>query len=226
MAAVTTRSKVKKFSWSYSKLKNFETCPKKYHAVDVAKLVKEDDSETLRWGNEVHKHLAERIARGVELPAGMKSFEKWVTPILGPGKILVEQKLSITKTFEACGFFDADVWFRGIGDVIKINGRVGLVVDWKTGKILEDSQQLALMAACVFAAYPEVQRVRSEFIWLKEDATTREDFKREEMHKMWASLWPRIESLENAHETNTFPAHPSGLCRRYCPVSACAHHGK
>jgi hypothetical protein len=225
MAVVTIRGK-KKFSWSYSKLKNFETCPKKYHAVDVSKTFKEGESETLTWGNEVHKHLANRIEKKIELPNGMKSFEKWVEPIVTtPGKILVEQKLSITEEFTACGFFDADVWFRGIGDVIKVVGPVALVVDWKTGKILDDSQQLALMAACVFAQYPEVQRVRSEFIWLKEDATTREDFKREDMHKMWGSLWPRIKQLENAHEKMDFPPKPSGLCRRYCPVTSCPHNG-
>ena len=55
---------------------------------------------------------------------------------------------------------------------------MGLVVDWKTGKILEDGVQLALAAACVFTHYPEVEHIRSEFIWLKDNATTPAYFKR------------------------------------------------
>lgn len=102
---------------------------------------------------------------------------------------------------------------------------MALVADWKTGKILEDSVQLALMAQCVFAHHPEVQRVRSEFIWLKEDATTRADFSREDMVKLWVSLNPRIAALEHAHNTTTYPAKPGSLCRRWCPVKACPHHG-
>src|SRR5205807_2231069 len=78
-------------------------------------------------------------------------------------RILVEQQLAINADFGPVPWFDSAAWFRGIGDVIKIVGPVALIVDWKTGKIVEDSQQLALMAACVFAHHPEVQKVRSEF---------------------------------------------------------------
>lgn len=227
MQITTIRNKPKSFAWSYSKLKNYETCPKRYHAVDVEKSVKEEEGEALLWGNAVHKALADRLDKGIELPKPMKEYEKWAALLSeGGGTIYVEQKLAITKDFGKTSWFGDDAWFRGIGDVIKINGPVALIVDYKTGKILEDGSQLALMAACVFAHHPEVRRVRSEFIWLKEDATTRADFTREGMATIWKSLWPRIEQLEEAHKTMTFPPKPGGLCKRYCPVSFCPHHGE
>jgi hypothetical protein len=71
-----------------------------------------------------------------------------------------------------------------------------------------------------------VQKVRSEFLWLKEDATTRADFARDNMVTVWKGLWPRIESLEHATNTLTFPAKPGGLCKRWCPVTVCPHHGE
>lgn len=217
----------KKFAWSYSKIKNYDTCPKRYYHVDVAKDVKEEESEALMWGNEVHKALADRLSQGTALPGGMKIYEPWCERILtGEGNILVEQKLAITEDFGPTKYFAPDVWFRAIGDVIKIAGPVALIADWKTGKIIEDSQQLALAAACVFAHYPEVKRVRSEFIWLKEDATTRADYSRDDMPDMWRGLWPRIEALKQAHETLSFPAKPGFLCKRYCPVRSCPHHGE
>lgn len=236
MAAVTTRRKPagpKPFTWSYSRLKNFEACPKKHWHVDIAKDAKEDESEQLVWGNAVHAALAKRIASAEPLSKPMAKYEDWCKKIVGPVwplpsevTLLVEQKLAITKQFGKCGYFDDDVWYRAVGDVIKLVGPVALALDWKTGKIVEDSQQLALLAACVFAHYPQVQRVRSQFIWLKEDAETREDFTRESMVQMWKNLWPRIASLENAHNSLTYPPKPGGLCKRWCPVKQCPHWGE
>jgi len=225
---ITTRNRPKQFAWSYSKLKNFETCPKRYFHVDVEKTFKEDDdNEHLKYGNFVHAALAERINNEHKpLPATIKKLDKWATKILStPGKILVEQQLAITESMTPTGWFDGDVWFRGIADVIKIVGPVALAVDWKTGQIKEDGVQLALIAACVFAHHPEVQKIRTEFIWLKEDATSRANFARSDMPAVWAALLPRVTRLRNAHETNDFPPTPNGLCRKFCVVTSCPYHG-
>ena len=223
----TTRHTPKAFSWSYSKLKNFRSCPKKHYHVDVAKDVKEAESDELKWGNLVHKRLAERLSKGTALPVGMERYEKWCQQILaGGGNILVEQQLAIDKNFGPCKWFGDEAWYRGIADVLKIMGPVALAVDWKTGRILEDSVQLGLMAQCVFSHYPEIQRIRTEFIWLKEDASSRADFKREDMPTLWRGLWPSIEELKHAHDTMTYPAKKGGLCRNWCPVKACPHNGE
>lgn len=228
---VTTRNRPngpKPFAWSYSRLKNFETCGKRHYHVDILKDVKEEQSEQLQYGELVHKQLADYIGKGKEiLPHLRDLLEPWAQRILtGGGNILVEQKLAITKDFGPCEFFDRQAWFRGVGDVVKVNGPVALVVDWKTGKIIEDSVQLALMAACVFAHHPAVQKVRSEFVWLKEDAKTSAVLDRSEMPGIWSSLWPRIEALRLAHETTSYPARPGRLCRKWCPVTACPYHGE
>lgn len=246
-AVTTTRSRPKKakpFSWSYSKLKNFNSCPKRYWHIEVQKDVVEPESEQLKAGNLLHDAAHKRIEKGTALPATVTyraELEEWCRKILAghahakafeaaaPGaRMLVEQKLAITDSFGPTTWFGTDeapAWFRGIGDVIKIVGPVALIVDWKTGKIIEDSQQLALMAACVFAHHPEVQRVRSQFIWLKEDAETRADYARADMPAMWAGILPKVRTLKTAHETTSFPAQPGALCRRWCPVTVCPHHG-
>jgi hypothetical protein len=224
---VTTRSRPKAWTWSYSKLKNLESCPKRHYHVDIARDVKEDESEALSYGNAVHKALAARISAGKPLPKPFAHFEPWAEKVLtGAGNILVEQKLAITEEFAACGYFDNGVWFRSVGDVIKLNGPVALAIDWKTGKILEDAPQLALMAACIFAAYPDVQKIRTEFVWLKEDATSRMNFDRNDMPTVWSNLWPRITALKTAHDEQNYPPKPGFLCKRWCPVSKCPHHGE
>jgi hypothetical protein len=225
---VTTGGKAKKFAWSYSKLKNFEACPKKYYNVDVAKTVKEEDSEQLQYGNMLHKHLANAIGGKAELPPSFSHLQPWVDRATGndPDRVLVEQQLAITEEFGPTDWFGKDAWFRGIADVIKIKGQVAAVMDWKTGKIKEDGVQLALMAACVFAHHPEIQSIRTEFIWLKEDATSRCDFQRSGMPAIWNDVMPRVRSLEHAHANTEFPAKPGYLCRKWCPVESCPHFGE
>ncbi len=252
MAAVAGLGKAQKkeFAWSYSKLKNFANCPKKYYEVDVAKNYAEagsDDPNTpLNYGNRAHAMFAAaltktlpdlknyivsdedagRLRAGV-MPAEFKDYQPWVDRVLaGPGQLLVEQKYAITRDFKATTYFAKDVWYRGIGDVVRIDGPVALVLDWKAGKVLVDSVQLMLMAQCIFSHYPEVQLVRSEFVWLKDDCTTPEVFTRQEVADNWVSLMERVNALEMAHKLQDYPPKPSGLCKSWCPVVSCPYHGK
>lgn len=216
------------FSTSYSKIKTFENCPKKYGHLYVVKDVKEEDSEHLRIGNEIHAALAKAIEKGEALPADLAEHQHWVDKFRSgagtPGvSLLVEQKLAINDKFQPVEFFAKDAWFRAIVDVAKLIDDVGVVADWKTGKIVEDSVQLALFAAVIFAHHPQIMKLRTEFIWLNHDATTREDFSREEMPELWSIMMPRIEAIENAHRSMDFPAVQSGLCR-WCPVKSCINH--
>jgi hypothetical protein len=235
-AVVTTNhgrtSQGKPFSWSYSKLKNYETCPARYFNIDVLKKYK-DTSEALTYGNTVHDVLDKRIGQGKPLPKGYEGFEGWAQKILtGPGTILTEQQLAITKDFEPCAWFDSDnppdkrAWYRAKVDVLKINGPVAMCIDWKTGKIIEDTPQLVLAAACVFYHHPQVQKVRTKFVWLKDDADTTVDMDRAELPEMWASLWSRIEALRLAHERTDFPPTPNSFCNRFCVVTSCPHNGR
>lgn len=217
----------KEWAWSYSKLKNYETCPKRHYEIDILKSVKEDESENLAWGNTVHDKMAKACSGAAPLPAEMGMYQRWVDLVReGPGQLFVEQKYAITRDFRATTYFGRDCWFRGIGDVVRIDGPVALILDWKTGKVLEDSVQLMLMAQCLFSHFPVLKRVRSEFIWLKEDCSTPEVFTREEIAEQWRELLPRVAALETASKTLTYPPKPSGLCKKFCPVTSCPFFGK
>lgn len=225
---ITTRSTPKEWAWSYSKLKNYEICPKRHFHIDIAKDVKEEESEQLAYGNNLHTHLANYVSKNVMIPVPYNTpiNQKWADIIRdAPGTTLVEQKYAIRRDHTPCTYFDHQTWYRGIGDVVKLMGQVGLIIDWKTGKIVEDSVQLALMAQCMFSHYPELQAVRAEFIWLKEDATTRQNFHRADMIPFWNSMKGRVDTLENASKTMTYPPKPGYLCRKWCPVTGCPHQG-
>jgi hypothetical protein len=235
----TTRYKPagpKPFAWSYSKLKNFEACPKRHYHVDIAKDFREEESEQLKHGNQIHTMLDQYVRHGTPLPPVHEPHLKpWVDRVFTfKGKdvrnygavVNAEQQLAINKDFEKCEWFGRDAWYRAKVDVMWRLGPIGGVVDWKTGKVVEDSVQLMLAAATAFVHYPELQVIRSTFAWLAEDATTDCDIKRVELPALWSNLWERIEMLRHAHEHISYPPTPNRLCRKWCPVTACPHHGQ
>lgn len=225
--------KPKTFSWSYSKLKNYESCPYRYYRISVKKDVQEPESEALVWGSQVHQNFA-RLIDSEKLPESpddpMYEYAPHIEKVLELKRrglvVRTEQKYAITKDFTPCEYFASSAWYRAVVDVEIIASTKALILDWKTGKIVEDSPQLALSAVCMFVHYPDLQKVGSSFVWLKEDAETREDFERSDIPAIWSRLKPRVDRLQESHETNTFDPNPGPLCRRWCPVLDCVHNGR
>ena len=220
----------KPFSWSYSALDSFRTCAKKHYHEKIKKDFVEPPSEHLAWGNRVHAAMAERITAGIVLPEGMRQWEKWVdwamTPY--PRKMYVEQKMAVTNQLKPCKYFDRNVnpWFRTVADVICLNDKTARLIDWKTGKVKENSDQLSLGAAVVFAHYPEIEQVTSSFVFLKDDVKLEETFTRADIPGIWTRSLPGVIALHNAIRTDVWPPNPSGLCVQWCSVTVCPYHGK
>jgi hypothetical protein len=218
----------KQFAWSYSRYKAFSNCPKRHLEVDILKNFTEE-SEQLKWGTEVHEALAAAVKNGTPLPSSMQDYQKWVDDISGgEGKLLVEQQYAITRDFQPTAWFANNVWFRGICDVLRISpsGRTALARDYKTGKVLHDSRQLMLMAQCLFIHHKTLQRISTQFIWLKEGCVSTEVFNRDSIMREWTPLLPQVKVMEEASKTLNYPPKPCGLCARYCPVISCSFHGK
>lgn len=217
----------KRFSTSYSRIKNFEACPRKHNAYDITKRVTEEQSDQLAYGDFVHKSMAKALRDGEALPTELIYLTPWVDKVSkGPGKLLVEQQYAITADFTPCAWFSPVAWFRGIADVVRLDPPVALALDWKTGKIVEDSVQLAIMAQMIMCHHPEISIVRAEFVWLAHECTTSDRFTKDKLVSMWPGLFARIAPLEQAFTTGVYPPKPSGLCVRHCGDTTCEFHGK
>jgi hypothetical protein len=48
---------------------------------------------------------------------------------------------------------------------------------------------------------------------------------RADLPSLWEGLAPRLEAMELSSITGDYPMHPSGLCKRFCPVTSCRYHG-
>lgn len=214
------------FTWSYSQLKNYETCPKRYYHYNVVKDVVEPETDELREGNQLHKALELRV-KGTPLPMGFTQYERIVTHFVGAGgTVYAEQKLALTSQFQPVAYFGRGVWFRTVIDVANVRGEFAVIGDWKAGKPKDDTTQLTLMAATLFAHQLQVRRVRAALIFLAHDEVKRDEFVREDLPEMWGSILPRVRQLEQARARQEYPPKPSGLCRRYCAVTSCPHYGR
>jgi len=225
--------KKKSFSWSWSKLKNYRSCPKRHWHVDLAKDFKEDESEALRWGNQVHDALARRVIKGVELPPTMQRYDDWPQRIRACAdaglELKVENKLAMDDQFRPASFFDNGAWFRCVIDVLGIlpaHTRSAFTIDWKTGnKVQPEFEQLALSSQVLFSHYPNLDAVLAIYVWLGHDTQSTKIYERDKMQPIWADILPEVAKMKKAADELNYPPIPSGLCKNWCPVKSCPHHG-
>ena len=213
---------------SYSAIKDFEGCPRRYHEVRILKKFKSKDTEATLYGTAVHKAFEDFIKDHAPLPASFEAYRKFVEPLATlDADIRCEEKMGIRADFTPCGFFDKDVWFRGIPDYLAISrsGKVARVADYKTGKSSRyaDTAQLELMAAMVFIHHPQVEKVKGALLFVVVGDIIKAEYTRAQLPEILSKWAGRASAIEGALEVGVWNARSSALCK-FCPVSSCEHH--
>jgi len=215
------------FTWSYSRLKNYETCPKRHYHYDIAKDVVEPETMQIGEGKAAHKAFEERIRHERALPLPLLQYEGIMAKLAAmPGETYAETKLGIDRNYKPVGFFGKGVWFRTIIDFTNIHNRIAAVIDYKMGRPNPDMTQLQLMSATIMHYNPAVQRVRARLLFLNHNTAERAEFVRGNLGEIWAETLPRVARLEEAVGAGDFPPVPGGLCKRYCKVTSCPYNGR
>ena len=215
-------------AWSYSSIKTFDQCPKKYFHLKVVKDVKDDPGEAAVYGTEVHEAAELFIKDGTPIPEKFAFMRPIVEPLAAkPGEKLTEMKLGLRKVedgYEACGFFDRGVWYRGIVDLLILDGDRAWMIDYKTGKNAKyaDMKQLDLMAGAIFVKFPEVQVIKSGLLYVVSNEFPKKTHKREHMDEYLSVFDEKLGQLEDAMEHGVFNPKSGPLCG-WCPVVDCAH---
>jgi hypothetical protein len=208
--------------WSHSRLKDFKNCPRAFYEKQVAKSVVEEKGEATIWGEVVHKHFEDRLRDGVVLPSELTMHEPamlWIEQL--PGDLYVEQRIAFDTCGQPCDYWSNHVWFRGVIDVMKVDGNVAWLRDWKTGKTHNDFDQLKLFALHTFAAFPTVQVVKVEYYWTQTMSRSSHAYPRGHVAALWKPFLPDLRQYAEAFKTETWQPRQSGLCRGWCPVTDC-----
>jgi hypothetical protein len=208
--------------WSFSGLKDFIGCPKRYQEVKVLKNFEQKFNEAAHYGNKVHEALEKYVKDGTELPLNYQQFKAWADALIQlPGQKLTEHRMALTVDRQPCTWAAKDMWVRGIADLLIIDGDHARVIDYKTGsERYPEPKQLKLMALLVFSHYPEVKKVSGALMFIMKNVIIDEEYTRDMIDELWAAFTPDLERLSQAYENNVWPANPSALCR-FCPVNTC-----
>ena len=219
---------MKPFSWSYTRLRDYENCPRQYRWKHVARN-KEPESEEQLWGERVHEALDQR-ASGRPLPAGMESLEKLGRTIdrakqLGVEVVHEKEKgqIAFTRELHLTEWFAKNVYGRVIIDLALIGPTHAVIVDYKTGKKRDDDLQLKIFAGVGFIKYPDVQTIETRYVWTNGSPSTIKSYSRADAPWIWNDILPRVDRMETGIARGQWQPRPSGLCG-WCPVMECEHN--
>lgn len=218
----------KVWPWSYSKIKAFEQCPKQFYHDKILKEVPFKETEATLYGTAFHTAAENYIGKDEPLPSKFSFAQKMLDSLKNKqGEKLCELKLGITEDLEPCGFYDENVWFRGIADLIILDGDLAWVIDYKTGKSSKyaDKGQLELMAMSVFKHYPQVKTVRAGLVFVISNDLVKSTYTEYDKPKLWEKWLAKYKQMETAAIEEVWNAKPNGLCRRHCPIIECVHNG-
>ena len=217
--------------WSFSKIKAFEQCPKKFYHLKVAKDYKEPETEAMLYGTAVHLAAEEYVRDGKPLPPEYMYIKAPIDALCAKqGEKICELEMGLTADLEPCGFFDDDCWYRGIADLVIVDreNKLAWVIDYKTGKNTRyaDKGQLELMALCVFKHFPEVETVRGGLLFVVCNELIKDTYDLSSAGEMWQKWIADYNRMEIAYKNDVWNAHQSGLCKRHCIVTECVHNGR
>lgn len=216
-----------KFPLSYSRVSCFKKCPAQFEALYVEKSVVDHGNDATQYGTRVHEQLQRYGETGVEseLTRESKRWKVLVDKIRAQeGDKYYEYQMAINEDLEPCDWFAEEIWFRGIADVLVVNGDRAYCLDWKTGKSrYEDHVQLQIFAAMVMFHFPQVNIVRADFFWLVEDKHTKLTFDRIHLKTMWSRLSEQFDVVQEAVDLGVFVAKPTRLCNWCAAQDTCIY---
>lgn len=217
--------------WSFSKIKSFEQCPKKFYHLKVIKDYSEPETEAMYYGTAFHEAAEEYVRDNVRLPPQFDYAKPALDALIAKrGKKLCEYKMGLTANLEPCDFFADDVWFRGIADLVILDEETetAWVVDYKTGKNARyaDKGQLELMALATFKHFPDVKTVRGGLMFVVSNELVKDTYEFNMQGELWRKWLADFTNMESAYDKDVWNANPSGLCRAHCVVLECPHNGR
>jgi hypothetical protein len=219
-----------KYTWSYSGINLFKQCPLKYYRLKVVKDIVEPVQDHLLYGTAVHKAAEDYVKDGTPIPAKYAFIQNQLDKLIAiEGEKYCEFEMGLTKSLQACEFKAEDVWWRGIADLIIINGSKAYLVDYKTSKSSKyaDTEQLELLSLSIFKHFPQVKNVKAGLLFVVAKDFVKKEYANDEgAGKSWIKWLDVTHSLETCMTNNVWNAKPNFTCKAYCPVLDCLHNGK
>jgi RecB family exonuclease len=218
-------------TWSFSGLLDYEECPLRARFRYIDKIPTEAHPAAER-GTKIHDE-AEKFVKGEidDLPKSLSKFGpefyEW-RDAYSEGTVIAEEQWGLTRDCEPCGFFDDNVWWRGLLDLLvlhKDEGRMD-ILDHKTGKEypVKHLQQGQLYTFVAFLMFPDYEIANAQMVYLDLGKMSRPvKFNKQQAAKYGANFISRAEKMTS--DTEFIPKANRYNCRwcsykGHCDVAA------
>jgi hypothetical protein len=143
-------------------------------------------------------------------------LEEIISSLEATGKLVIaEMEFAFTKDWQPTTYWAKDCWTRGKIDVIVIGAKDAIILDWKTGKRRPDFGQLEYYALAL--GLIGITEIRGYFAWIKTREFDSTYIDANIIRHVKELFTGKAARLEQAYETDVWPAKTSALCA-YCPV--------
>lgn len=215
---------------SYSKIKAFEGCPRKFHEESILKLHPREETTATIYGTRLHEAAELFIKEGKPLTPEFKFMQPTMDALAAmPGRKMPELEMALKESLVPCDFKAPDFWVRGIADLVIVNddNMTARLLDFKSGSDkYPDTDQLMLMSLMVFKHFPHIKSISSKLLFVLKGTSFGYKVEREDEAKLWWAWRERVAKLDAALYHQVFNPKQSGLCRRHCSSTLCEHSGR
>ena len=219
-------------AWSWSRLTAAEKCLKMFRSHNILKDVKFVENEAMKRGSALHKKL--QLATDNYKEHKLVTYDSntnHVMPLIqavcdAHNEVHTELQIAFREDLSVCGWFDKQTWLRAILDVTCIEGTSALVVDWKTGQVRFERDQLKLFALVALLRWPKLEEVRTSLVFVDhKQSTPIAVYKREWLETLLAEFSDRAEIIQIAERNGDWPASPGSWCGWQCALTKaqCEH---
>ncbi len=216
-------------AWSFSRLKDFESCPLKAYMKYVEKRSQDHmDQKAADRGSMVHTAAEMFVSAEGDFIKEMAKFRDYfgvVREEFKNGDCIVEEDWGFDVDWIPTGWFDENVWCRMKLDNLRTKTRNDdgdpvhvIPTDYKTGKKygneVSHGQQGQIYAVGTFLRYPTVEVADVELVYLDQGQITKRTYTREKAMKFlppWTSRGLKMTSATD------YPPKPNKMTCMWCP---------
>tara|TARA_R110000824_G_scaffold165804_1_gene342507 strand:+ start:109 stop:786 length:678 start_codon:yes stop_codon:yes gene_type:complete len=213
--------------WSFSSLKTFDQCPKKYYHIKIAQDVVSTTGTAALWGKQFHTAAELYVCDSKKLPKEFQFAKDFLDVLIAlKGIKFCELKMGaklVNGKVDFCSFDDPDYWWHGIADFVNVNGTTAISIDYKTGKDrYADTTQLDAVAIGMFLNTPQLDKIKSALAFVTTGKLVRKTHYRENLDLYISKFIPMLEKLAATKKAGVWNPIAGPLCG-WCPVTHCEH---
>jgi hypothetical protein len=216
--------------YSYSRISKYNQCPQAFYRQYILQEVEYTSSPEAAYGSEMHDFV-DRYMRGT---AEITPRTEFLRPLLTKlksikGEVKTEYGLGFREDRSQTTFDDKEAFVIGKSDctIFHPSEPRAMIKDWKFAKVKPENYvvEMQMFVLLHFWAHPELERIDTELVWLKDPApSTRKTYTTEDLPVVESAIMQNIEKIEDSICFEKFPCRPSGICYGWCSATKCQHY--